>query len=66
MKTPTGALILKYRKKAKLTQLQLCKLAGINYHTLASVEQGRRDISMERLGLVAKALRVSVRQLVSD
>ena len=66
MKTSTGTLIRQAREHAGLTRPELCKMAPINYHTLSSIETGRRDISMERLRLVAKALKVSVRKLVSD
>ena len=57
--------IKKYRKKLKLTQEGLSRKADISYNTVIKLESGGiTDPRMETLKKVAKALGVSIDELV--
>ena len=57
--------IKKYRKKLKLTQESLSRKADISYNTVIKLESGGiTDPRMETLKKLAKALNVSIDELV--
>ncbi|MBU4590621.1 MAG: helix-turn-helix domain-containing protein [Candidatus Omnitrophica bacterium] len=60
-----AANIKRYRKKLKLTQEGLARKTDISYSTLIKLESGEiADPRMETLKEVAKALNVSIDNLV--
>ena len=60
-----AANIKRYRKKLKLTQEGLAMKMDISYSTLIKLESGEiADPRMETLKKVAKALNVSIDELV--
>ena len=61
-----GANIRDERKAKKLTQAQLAEKLGVAQTTVASWENGSRNISVSTLGRIAEALGVSVAQLSMD
>ena len=57
--------IKKYRKKLKLTQEGLSRKADISYNTVIKLEsEGITDPRMETLKKIAKALNISIDDLV--
>jgi transcriptional regulator with XRE-family HTH domain len=57
--------IKKYRKKLKISQDRLSKLADVTYNTIIKIESGRNNNpTMETLIKIAAALGVSLDDLV--
>lgn len=59
-----GHNIRRLRKSHELSQEQLAFRAGINRAYLSTVENGKRNISIENIFAVADALAVDVRELL--
>ena len=59
-----GTRIAERRKAQDLTQAQLGELVGITQQQIASFEIGRRRIPVSALPLLAKALHVSIEELI--
>jgi transcriptional regulator with XRE-family HTH domain len=55
-----------YRKKARLTQERLGELADLNSKYIGEVERMEKTISLDALARIAKALKVRLRDLVSE
>jgi XRE family transcriptional regulator, regulator of sulfur utilization len=55
-----------YRKKAKLTQERLGELAELNPKYIGEVERMEKNISVDALARIAKALQVRLRDLFRD
>ena len=53
-----GARVRQLRKAAGLTQEQLARRAGMDYKYLGSVERGERNVTLENLERIVKALGV--------
>ena len=55
----------KYRKKLKLSQDKLSKLAGVAYNTIVKIESGENpNPTIQTLKKIAKALEVKVVDLI--
>jgi len=54
------------RKQRGLTQKQLANIADVHYVSLARLEAGRADPRLSTLRKLAKALRVSIADLVGE
>lgn len=52
--------LIKERKKAKFTQTKLAEILGINQQTYAHYESGNSRPKLDRLALIAKALKIKV------
>jgi transcriptional regulator with XRE-family HTH domain len=59
-----GARIAQCRKDADLTQVQLAEAVGIGQPQLASYEVGRRRLPLSLLSQLARALAVTVEDLI--
>jgi transcriptional regulator with XRE-family HTH domain len=61
-----GQAIRHYRLEKKLSQDELSKLAGVSYHTIVKLEQPNRSVNptVETIVLIAKALGVSIQELI--
>ena len=53
-----------YRKYRGMTQLELASIAGINSVYLSQIETGKRSGSTKTLAAIAKALNVTVDDLI--
>jgi transcriptional regulator with XRE-family HTH domain len=58
--------IKKYRIDRKLTQEQLAELAGLHRTYIGSVERAERNLSLENLERIAKALKISPKDLLDE
>lgn len=61
-----GARIARFRKAADLTQVQLAEAVGIAQPQLASYEVGRRRVPLSVLPRLARALAVTVEDLIGE
>ncbi len=52
------------RQKAELSQEQLAELAGLHRTYVGSVERGERNVSIESIERLAKALKVPASRLM--
>jgi transcriptional regulator with XRE-family HTH domain len=59
-----GHAIRQVREDRNLSQERLAELAGLHRTYVSSVEQGRRNLSAENIHKIAKALGVSMTELV--
>ena len=55
-----------FRKKKGFTQAELSKEAELSRNTIVNFETGRRDPRIKDLRKIAKALNVSVEELISE
>ncbi len=53
-----------YRKKARMTQADLCREVGLTRPSIANIETGRQRILLHQAFDLARALHVSVDQIV--
>jgi len=56
--------IVNYRKKAKMTQVQLSIASGASEDYIYRIEKGKRIPSLERLFMIASALKVDILELL--
>jgi y4mF family transcriptional regulator len=56
-----GKMIRFHRKKAKLSQLALAKLAGVGKTAVFDLEQGKETVRLPTLMKVLETLNISVR-----
>lgn len=61
-----GENIRAERKKAGLTQERLAEKANLARNYIGNVERAENKITLETLAQIAKALKVSIRDLVKD
>ena len=61
-----GEAIRSYRKQADLSQEKLAEKADLHPVYVSAVERGAKTISMDALVRIAKALKIRVRDLVTD
>jgi transcriptional regulator with XRE-family HTH domain len=59
-----GKVLKRIREKRKLTQAALAKKVGVHQVTIARIETGERNPSMDLLQRLAKALKVKVGRLL--
>jgi transcriptional regulator with XRE-family HTH domain len=59
-----GQAIRQVREDRSLSQERLAELAGLHRTYISSVEQGRRNVSVENIYRIANALGVSMTELV--
>lgn len=59
-----GAKIRKVRRQKDLTQEKLAELAGVDYTYLNMIEAGKRNPSIKKLAKIARALSVSLSELL--
>jgi transcriptional regulator with XRE-family HTH domain len=61
-----GARIAELRKGADMTQQQFADLLGISQQQVASYEVGRRRVPVSALPAIARALAVSIEELIGE
>lgn len=58
--------VRKYRKLAKLSQEALADKANIDRTFISDIENAKKNITVETLAKLAKALKIKVRDLFSE
>ncbi len=66
LKLKFGETIKGFRQKASLSQEQLADLASLHRTYIGSVERGERNISLENIVQIARALDVKPSDLLKD
>lgn len=61
-----GNKIRKLRTKLKVSQEELAYLAGIHRTDMSSTERGERNVAILNIVRIAKALKVTPSELLSD
>jgi len=61
-----GRRVRELRAQRKISQEELADNAGIHRTYIGSVERGERNISLENIVRIARALRVPARELLSE
>ncbi len=61
-----GAKLKSFRDTAKLNQAQVAELVGLSRASISNIEHGRQPVTIETLMLIAKALHVSLKDLLPD
>lgn len=61
-----GLRIAQFRKEQNITQVQLADTLGIAQQTLAHYEVGRLRVSVSMLPIMARALSVSIEELIGE
>lgn len=61
-----GNALKKMRKKSKLTQKSLCKLARLDYRNYQDIERGKTDFKVSTLIRVCKALNISMQLIIKN
>ncbi len=56
--------LVKFRKQRELSQRGLAEKSGVGHITIARLETGKFDPRLSTLRLLAKALKVKVRDLI--
>lgn len=59
-----GVKISKIRKQKKITQEKLAEMASIDYSYLNLIEAGKKNPSIKKLAKIARALGVSLKEIV--
>ena len=61
-----GTRIAELRKAQNMTQIQMAETLGVSQQTINSYEVGRRRIPVSTLPALAKALAISIEELLGD
>ena len=61
-----GENMKKFRKEKKLTQFDLANISGLSRSYIADVERNRYSPSLDTLNTLAKALEISVSELIGE
>ena len=61
-----GARIAQLRKAAGITQVQMAEVLGMSQQTVNSYEVGRRRVPVSALPTIARALAVSIEELIGE
>jgi transcriptional regulator with XRE-family HTH domain len=66
LQTSFGNLLREKRIEKDLSQEKLADLAGLHFTYVSSVERGERNISLENIGRLAKALKCPLKDLMPE
>lgn len=58
-----GSVVRNERNKAKISQEELGNLCGLHRTYISDIELGKRNVSLENIELIAKALNVPIHDL---
>ena len=61
-----GAKIAKIRKQRGFTQEKLAEMAKVDYSYLNLIESGKKNPSIKKLAKIARALGVSLKELIPN
>lgn len=61
-----GKAVKSKRVELELSQEKLADLAGLHFTYISSVERGERNISLENIAKIAKALNCTIAEIFED
>ncbi len=66
IKEEFGKRLAQMRKERKISQEQLAELSGLNRPYISGIEQGKRNVSLEVIVSLAKALGIKTKELFEE
>jgi transcriptional regulator with XRE-family HTH domain len=66
IKQEFGKRLAQMRKERKISQEQLAELSGLNRPYISGIEQGKRNVSLEVIVSLAKALGIQTKELFEE
>jgi transcriptional regulator with XRE-family HTH domain len=66
LQTAFGKIVRAMRAEKKLSQEKLADLSGLHFTYISSVERGERNISIENIARLSKALECHLKDLMPD
>ena len=66
IKEEFGKRLAQMRKERKISQEQLAELSGLNRPYISGIEQGKRNVSLEVIVSLAKALGIQTKELFEE
>lgn len=61
-----GNRLMAFRKDRKMTQERLAELSELNRPYISAIEQGKRNVSLEVIAQLAKALEIKISQFFEE
>lgn len=61
-----GSRLIELRRERKMTQEKLAVLSGLTRVYISGIEQGKRNISLEVIAQLAKALEIKISQFFEE
>lgn len=61
-----GSRLIELRRERKMTQEKLAVLSGLTRVYISGIEQGKRNVSLEVIAQLAKALEIKISQFFEE
>ena len=66
IKKDFGKRLMQLRKERKISQETLAELSGLNRPYISGIEQGKRNVSLEVMESLAKALEIHIKDFFEE
>ncbi len=66
IKKDFGLRLMQLRKERKMSQETLSELSGLNRPYISGIEQGKRNVSLEVIESLAKALEIQIKDFFEE
>ena len=66
IKKDFGKRLMQLRKERKISQETLAELSGLNRPYISGIEQGKRNVSLEVMESLAKALEIKIKDFFEE
>lgn len=66
IKKDFGNRLMQLRKERKISQETLAELSGLNRPYISGIEQGKRNVSLEVIESLAKALDIQIKDFFEE
>ncbi|MDI1324237.1 MAG: helix-turn-helix transcriptional regulator [Algoriphagus sp.] len=66
IKQEFGKRLMQLRKERKISQETLAELSGLNRPYISGIEQGKRNVSLEVMESLAKALGIQIKDFFEE
>jgi transcriptional regulator with XRE-family HTH domain len=66
IKQDFGKRLMQLRKERKISQETLAELSGLNRPYISGIEQGKRNVSLEVIESLAKALEIKIKDFFEE
>jgi y4mF family transcriptional regulator len=55
-----GEMVREHRRRARLTRMQLARMAGVGKTTIFDIENGKQSVHLDKVLAILKVLNISV------
>lgn len=66
IKQDFGKRLMQLRKEKKISQETLAELSGLNRPYISGIEQGKRNVSLEVIESLSKALEIQIKDFFEE